>query len=63
MVSEPSSLVCRSNMEASTSTWMVSLNGNNWLIWKYKREDLHYFRDLNVLIFVDKKPYTMSNED
>lgn len=63
MVSKPGSLVCILKMEPSTSTQMVSLNGNNWLIWKVKMEDLLYLRDLNILIGVDKKSTTMSDED
>lgn len=50
-------------MKESTSTWMVSLNGNNWLIWKVKMEYLLYLRDLRMPIEVDKKIATMSDED
>ena len=52
-------------METSTGDiQMISLNGQNWLIWKAKMEDLLFCKDLYVPIEGDAvKSESMSAED
>ena len=38
------------NMEANNISRMISLNVNNWMIWKPKMEDLLYCKDLYGLL-------------
>lgn len=43
---------------------MISLNGNNWTIWKAKMENLLYCKYLHAPIEGDKaKPTGTSNDD
>lgn len=49
-------------MDASTSC-MVSLNGNNWTIWKLRMEDLLFCKDLDAPLQNGlAKPENMSQE-
>ena len=51
-------------MEASNVSRMISLNGNNWMIWKPRMEDLLYCKDLYGPLQGDSaKPTTMIDDE
>jgi len=51
-------------MEASNISRMISLNGNNWMIWKPRMEDLLYCKDLYGPLQGDSaKPTTMTDDE
>ncbi|CAL9128159.1 unnamed protein product [Musa acuminata var. zebrina] len=49
---------------ANNVSRMISLNGNNWMIWKPRMEDLLYCKDLNEPLQGDSaKPTTMTDNE